>query len=162
MPEWQATGLVLLYPADLGENSELGLLPSPSSWIPFSAEPPRHSSLEIYSSVGFQGNRRALLPPNYLLAWPSIWHSMKAITWGACWGCQKTLHQRGGQGPVCLRCPPCAGRKRTLGGVTLTVGGRESKTKRCLKQETRNWYDPVNYITVVMKSGGASLERLGR
>lgn len=125
--------------ADLGENLELGLLPSPSSWLPFSAEPRRHLSPEIYSSVRFRGDRRALFPQSVSLPGPaSEILTMKAVPWGPAGDVGRHYtsqedriqfaydihHLEGGRGP--------------RGSVILTVGGKESKTKQCLKQETRN------------------------
>lgn len=44
----------------------------------------RHSSLETCSSMNFHDNRKALLPPQWLLAWTSIWNSDQEGRLGDC------------------------------------------------------------------------------
>lgn len=145
-------GLALLQPADLGQNLELGRSLSPSSRLPFSTRSWRHSSPETCSSMKFQGNRKALLPPEWLLARSSIWSSDHEGHRRGTAGMQKarrsadtgqfaedTHHLAGGGGRGLLR------------GDLLTAGGKEAKPSGTLKQETRSECEPVNYVAAAME-----------
>ena len=134
MPEWQPARLVLLYPADLGENLELGLLPLLNSWLPFSAKPRRYLSREIYSCVRFKAIGKPPSPQHVSLSGPASGIlTMKATPWGPAGDVGRHYVGQGDRDQFAYDAHHLEGGRGLRGSVIWTVGGMESKTKQSLK-----------------------------